>query len=241
MLFISPHLFSLLRVTAKHLACDFESGFCGWEPFLTEDSHWKLMKGLNNGEHHFPAADHTANINHGSFIYLEAQRSPGVAKLGSPVLTKLLTASTPCQVQFWYHLSQHSNLSVFTRTSLDGNLQKQGKIIRFSESQWSHAKIDLIAEAGESTLPFQLILEATVLSSNATVALDDISVSQECEVSYKSLPRTSTQSKLFGGIGAERCDKNLSSPIIRVTADTPRMKDSLMREKHNKFVYQSFT
>ena len=60
------------------------------------------------------------------------------------------------QVQFWYHLSQHSNLSVFTRTSLDGNLQKQGKIIRFSESQWSHAKIDLIAEAGESTLPFQV-------------------------------------------------------------------------------------
>nr|XP_054526260.1 MAM and LDL-receptor class A domain-containing protein 1-like [Pan troglodytes]XP_054526261.1 MAM and LDL-receptor class A domain-containing protein 1-like [Pan troglodytes] len=183
------------KVPAKHLACDFESGFCGWEPFLTEDSHWKLMKGLNNGEHHFPAADHTANINHGSFIYLEAQRPPGVAKLGSPVLTKLLTASTPCQVQFWYHLSQHSNLSVFTRTSLDGNLQKQGKIIRFSESQWSHAKIDLIAEAGESTLPFQLILEATVLSSNATVALDDISVSQKCEISYKSLPRTSTQSK----------------------------------------------
>ncbi|XP_054221717.1 MAM and LDL-receptor class A domain-containing protein 1 isoform X8 [Homo sapiens] len=190
---------------SKHLTCDFESGFCGWEPFLTEDSHWKLMKGLNNGEHHFPAADHTANINHGSFIYLEAQRSPGVAKLGSPVLTKLLTASTPCQVQFWYHLSQHSNLSVFTRTSLDGNLQKQGKIIRFSESQWSHAKIDLIAEAGESTLPFQLILEATVLSSNATVALDDISVSQECEISYKSLPRTSTQSKF------SKCDFEANS------------------------------
>ncbi|XP_017724713.1 PREDICTED: MAM and LDL-receptor class A domain-containing protein 1 isoform X2 [Rhinopithecus bieti] len=179
---------------SKHLTCDFESGFCGWERFLTEDSHWKLMKGLNTGEHHFPAADHTANITHGSFIYLEAQHSPGVAKLGSPVLTKLLTASNPCQVQFWYHLSQHSHLSVFTRTSLDGNLQKQGKIIGFSESQWSHAKIDLIAKAGESTLPFQLILEATVFSSNATVALDDISVSQECEISYKSLPRTSTQS-----------------------------------------------
>lgn len=61
--FSSP--FSLPRVTAKHLTCDFESGFCGWERFLTEDSHWKLMKGLNSGEHHFPAADHTANINHG--------------------------------------------------------------------------------------------------------------------------------------------------------------------------------
>ncbi|KAL0627585.1 MAM and LDL-receptor class A domain-containing protein 1, partial [Plecturocebus cupreus] len=139
----------------KHLTCDFESSFCGWEPFLTEDSQWKLVKGLNNGEYHFPAADHTANINHGSFIYLEAQQSPGVAKLGSPVLTKLLTASTPCQVQFWYYLSQHSHLSVFTRTSLDGNLQKQGKTIRSSESQWSHAKIDLIAKAEESALPFQ--------------------------------------------------------------------------------------
>nr|XP_008000626.2 MAM and LDL-receptor class A domain-containing protein 1 [Chlorocebus sabaeus] len=190
---------------AKHLTCDFESGFCGWERFLTEESHWKLMKGLNSGEHHFPAADHTANINHGSFIYLEAQHSPGVAKLGSPVLTKLLTASNPCQVQFWYHLSQHSHLSVFTRTSLDGNLQKQGKIIRFSESQWNHAKIDLIAKAGESTLPFQLILEATVFSSNATVALDDISVSQECEISYKSLPRTSTQSKF------SKCDFEANS------------------------------
>ena len=38
-------------------------------------------------------------------------------------------------------------------------------------------------------------MEATVLSSNATVALDDISVSQECEISYKTLPGTSVQSK----------------------------------------------
>lgn len=38
-------------------------------------------------------------------------------------------------------------------------------------------------------------MEATVLSSNATVALDDISVSQECEISYKTFPGTSVQSK----------------------------------------------
>ncbi|KAF5928872.1 hypothetical protein HPG69_012444 [Diceros bicornis minor] len=190
-------------------------------------------------------------------------------------------------VRFWYHLSQHSHLSVFTRTSLDGNLQKQGDLIGISESKWRRAKIDLYAKAGESTLPFQflfcfavqtettlyylghmnqfifirscysflkqsikepkseyagrvflwksfsrfcrckkwwnsnrimrvinkkenklypslfrvledgtdLILEATILSSNATVALDDITISQECEISYKSLPGTSIQNK----------------------------------------------
>ncbi|XP_012516348.1 PREDICTED: MAM and LDL-receptor class A domain-containing protein 1 [Propithecus coquereli] len=180
---------------SNHLTCDFESGLCGWEPFLTEDSHWEMVRRLNNTEYSFPKADHIANINHGSFIYVEAHEFPGVAKLGSPILTKLLTASTPCQVQFSYCLSQHSHLSVFTRTSLNGNLEKQGEIIGFSDSQWSQVQIDLHAKVGESTLPFQVILEATILSSNATVALDNISISQECEISYKSLPDTSIQNK----------------------------------------------
>ncbi|TEA26074.1 hypothetical protein DBR06_SOUSAS2210043, partial [Sousa chinensis] len=182
---------------SNHVRCGFESGFCGWEPFLTEeDSHWEFVKRLTSVDRHLPDAENTTNTNHGVFIYLGAHRSPAVAKLGSPVLTKSLNASTPCQVQFWYRLSQHSHLSVFTRTSLDGDLQKQGDLIRVSKSQWRQAKIDLFAKAGESTLPFQLILEATVLSSHATVALDDISVSQECEISYKTLPSTSVQSKV---------------------------------------------
>lgn len=38
-------------------------------------------------------------------------------------------------------------------------------------------------------------MEATVLSPNDTVALDDISISQECEISNKSLPGTSILKK----------------------------------------------
>ncbi|XP_053429225.1 MAM and LDL-receptor class A domain-containing protein 1 [Nycticebus coucang] len=182
-----------LATCSNHLTCDFESGFCGWEPFPSEDSHWEMVKGLSNGEDHLPKADHMENVNHGSFIYVEARRSPVVAKLGSPILTQLLSASAPCQVRFWHHLAEHSSLSVFTRTSLEGKVQKQGEITGFSDSQWSRAKINLCAKAGESTLPFQLILEATILSSNATVALDDISISQECEITYQSLPGTSIQ------------------------------------------------
>uniref|UniRef100_A0A8B7TQJ1 MAM and LDL-receptor class A domain-containing protein 1-like n=1 Tax=Castor canadensis TaxID=51338 RepID=A0A8B7TQJ1_CASCN len=181
------------ETSSNYLTCDFESGFCGWEPFLREDSHWELVKGLNNGDVPFPNADHTTNTDNGSFISFWARKSPGMARLGSPVLTKLLTASAPCQVQFWYYLSEHSYLSVFTRTSLDGKWQMQGEVIGFSESHWSQAKINLYSEAGECTLPFQLILEATVTESNATVAVDDISVSQGCEISYELLPGAKIQ------------------------------------------------
>ena len=58
-------LFSFLSITASHLRCDFESGFCGWEPFLTEDSHWEFMKGLPSADHHLPDAEHPTNTNHG--------------------------------------------------------------------------------------------------------------------------------------------------------------------------------
>lgn len=65
---MSPYLFPFPCITANHLLCDFESGFCGWEPFLTEDSHWEFVKGLPSGENHLPEADHPANTNHGKTL-----------------------------------------------------------------------------------------------------------------------------------------------------------------------------
>lgn len=64
------------------------------------------------------------------------------------------------QVLFWYHLSEHSSLSVFTRTSLKGSLLKQGEVTRFPETQWRQAKVDLHADAEESTFPFQVSMLA---------------------------------------------------------------------------------
>ncbi|KAM5235404.1 MAM and LDL-receptor class A domain-containing protein 1 [Ctenodactylus gundi] len=211
-------------VCSNPVTCDFESGFCGWEPFLTEDSHWELVKGLTPGQQPFPKAGNPENLNHGSFIYFGAHPSLAVAKLGSPVLMKWYPDSSPCRVQFWYHLSEHSLLSVFTRTSVDGNWQKQGEIFGTSDSQWSLAEIHLYEKAGKAALPFQLVLEATVLSLNATVAVDDISISRECAVSHKSLPATSIGSKVsscdfeadscswFEAIGGDHFDWIWSSP-----------------------------
>ncbi|XP_051007238.1 MAM and LDL-receptor class A domain-containing protein 1 [Acomys russatus] len=208
----------------SHLTWDFKSGFCGWEPFPTEESRWEVaVEGQSSGEHLLPQAGHTAGTSHDSFIYFGPQKSTGVAGVGSPILTKSPTASTPCQVRFWYRLSEHSRLSVFTRTSLDGSLLKQSEVTQVMGSRWSQAEIVLHEKAGESSLPFQLILEATVLSSNATVAVDDISISQECEISYKSLRSTSIQKVAdcdfeanscgwFEASGADHFDWMWSSP-----------------------------
>ena len=65
LLLLYSRLFSFLSITASHLRCDFESGFCGWEPFLTEDSHWEFMKELPSADHHLPDAEHPTNTNHG--------------------------------------------------------------------------------------------------------------------------------------------------------------------------------
>lgn len=49
-------MFPFPYITVSHLTWDFESGFCGWEPFSTEDSHWEVMDGLSIEEHPFPGA-----------------------------------------------------------------------------------------------------------------------------------------------------------------------------------------
>ncbi|XP_077010524.1 MAM and LDL-receptor class A domain-containing protein 1 isoform X2 [Tamandua tetradactyla] len=175
--------------------CDFAPGACSWRPLFPEDAGWAVAEGKAREGQPLPRPNRTAPADPGSFIYFRAHQPPRVASLGGPTLTRLLTTSTPCQVWFWYRLSQHSSLSVFTRTSLDGKWQKQGQLIGASEPQWGQAKIPLHAKPGESALLFQIILEANVLSSNGTVALDDISLSQECEISNKSLPGTSIQNQ----------------------------------------------
>jgi len=44
-------------------------------------------------------------------------------------------------------------------------------------------------------LSLQIILRATILTTNATVAVDDISITEECGVVNKSLPGVSQESK----------------------------------------------
>lgn len=63
-------VFPSSHMTASHLTWDFESGFCGWEPFPTEDFHWEVVGGLSSGEHLFPEAGHTTSIQQGMALSL---------------------------------------------------------------------------------------------------------------------------------------------------------------------------
>uniref|UniRef100_A0A8D0L2N4 MAM and LDL receptor class A domain containing 1 n=1 Tax=Sphenodon punctatus TaxID=8508 RepID=A0A8D0L2N4_SPHPU len=90
-------------------------------------------------------------------------------------------------MRFWYQLSPQSQLSVFMRIVPDGDLQRLGDITEFSEMQWTKADILIQRSIQEQMAgPFQIILRATALAANSTVAVDDISITRECGITYKS-------------------------------------------------------
>ncbi|XP_036616414.1 MAM and LDL-receptor class A domain-containing protein 1, partial [Trichosurus vulpecula] len=221
---------------SNYTMCNFESDFCDWKPLWTKESPWKISKGLTFREFALPRTDHTTKSEYGSFIYFGAGLHPGVSHLGGPFLTALHPASASCQVRFWYYLSQNSQLSVFTRTSVDSELQKQGDLLEFPKSQWTQANIPVHSMSGESFLPFQLILQATVFSKNATAAVDDISITPDCGISLKPLSNTNIKRKgeetvaqpgscEVGFVPCEDASCILSSKVCDFTPDCPNGTD----------------
>ncbi|CAM4599204.1 unnamed protein product [Lepidochelys kempii] len=189
---------------SNYTTCNFESGFCGWKPLNPEDAKWNIIKGETSNDTKLPNRDHTTNSELGSFIYFggspQASMKPVISRLGSPVITKLSFDSVHCQIIFWYQLSQDSQLSVFKRTVLGEDLQKLGNMTGLSKRQWTKANILIESKPEEMSPPFQIILQATALSEDATVAIDDISITTECGTAYKSFSNTSQESK------AAKCD-----------------------------------
>uniref|UniRef100_A0A7M4FXD0 MAM and LDL receptor class A domain containing 1 n=1 Tax=Crocodylus porosus TaxID=8502 RepID=A0A7M4FXD0_CROPO len=193
-------------VCLNYTLCDFESDFCGWKPLSTEDMEWNRVKGQTSSNVSLPNRDHTTNDAHGSFIYfggsLLTNTTQIISNLRSPILTRLSSEPAQCQVlmRFWYQLSQDSQLSVFKRTVLDGEIQNLSVISGLSTMQWTKATILIGSASEEMPTPFQIILQAIVLSKNATVAIDDISVTAECGVTYEPLTDSIKGSK------AAKCD-----------------------------------
>uniref|UniRef100_A0A669QU29 MAM and LDL receptor class A domain containing 1 n=1 Tax=Phasianus colchicus TaxID=9054 RepID=A0A669QU29_PHACC len=89
------------------------------------------------------------------------------------------------QVRFWYWLSQDSQLSVF-RTALNGSLEKMCDILGLPEMEWTKASIQV-----DSAIIFQ----ATIRAANASVAIDNISITKECEVENISLSAIKSENK----------------------------------------------
>uniref|UniRef100_A0A670JGF2 MAM and LDL receptor class A domain containing 1 n=1 Tax=Podarcis muralis TaxID=64176 RepID=A0A670JGF2_PODMU len=181
---------------ANYTLCDFESDLCEWKTLNTKDVQWKIMKAQTSGDSLLPGTDHTTSSNKGTFIYVtgspEANTKPIISHLSSPVFTKLPSDALYCQMRFWYQLSQDSQLSVFLRTPVDGDLQSLHNSKPFkSTMQWTKANVLLRNITGDEIVgPFQIILQATVQSTKAFVAVDDISITKACRTNYKSFSST---------------------------------------------------
>ncbi|XP_051465140.1 MAM and LDL-receptor class A domain-containing protein 1 [Apus apus] len=177
---------------SNYTRCDFESDFCGWNSLSLHDADWNMMSEQALLDRRLTGRGHTTNTGHGTFIYFSGSHQPNtktsVSHLGSPFLVKP-SPGFSCQVRFWYWLSQDSQLSVFKRSTRSGSLEKLCDISGFPEMQWT--KVNIPVESAAEDIPFQIILRATTLKTNATVAVDDISITEECGVVNKSLPGTS--------------------------------------------------
>ncbi|XP_033367551.1 MAM and LDL-receptor class A domain-containing protein 1 [Parus major] len=180
---------------SNYTLCDFETDLCGWKPLSRGDADWNIMKEQAPLDRELPGRDHTNAMGHGAFIYFSGshQRSTKMATshLGSPFLVKLPPGLSCCQVRFWYRLSQDSQLSVFKRTALNGSLEKLRDISGLPEMNWT--KVNIPVESTAEELPFQIILRGTILTTNATVAIDDISITEECVVVNRSPPGVSQE------------------------------------------------
>ncbi|XP_066047695.1 MAM and LDL-receptor class A domain-containing protein 1 [Chamaea fasciata] len=182
---------------SNYTFCDFETDLCGWKPLSKGDAGWNIMKEQASLDRELPGRGHTNNMGQGAFICLSGSHQKStkmaVSHLGSPFLVKLTPGLSHCQVKFWYRLSQDSQLSVFKRTALNGSLEKLRDISGLPEMNWT--KVNIPVESVTEKLPFQIILQGTILTTNATVAIDDISITEECVVVNRSLPGVSQESE----------------------------------------------
>ncbi|XP_032545476.1 MAM and LDL-receptor class A domain-containing protein 1 [Chiroxiphia lanceolata] len=182
---------------SNYTLCDFETDLCGWRPLSRGDADWNIMKEQAPLDRKLPGSGHTTKTRHGAFIYFSGSHQTNtkvaMSHLESPFLVKPSSGLSCCQVRFWYRLSQGSQLSVFKRTALDGSLEKLCDISGSPEMKWT--KGNILVESATEELPFQIILRGTILTTNATVAIDDISITEECVVVNRSLPDVNQESE----------------------------------------------
>ncbi|XP_067863191.1 MAM and LDL-receptor class A domain-containing protein 1 [Heptranchias perlo] len=186
-------------VCSNYTLCNFESSFCEWKQLTSDGPVWVRGQGQTSSGSGLPNTDHTTNTNQGKFIYFKAtsqHKAENTIQLGSPVLKNQLIKDFPCQIRFWYQMSEGANMSVYTRTSAGGHIKRITELTTPTSRGWTKLEIPLEPSAAEIMLPFQIILHGSVLAiPNAFFAIDDISLTPGCIVSITMLPNSTTERK----------------------------------------------
>ena len=146
---------------------------------------WKLTHGTSSTYSTGPKFDHTWANSTGFYALLDSAY-PAVPTTKAWLLTKpIVSTSHGCELRFHYHMygTGMGSLAVFQRTMVDGPLQQ----IWYLEGQqgdiWLRGSVML-----ESAQNFQLIFEGIIGNSFSNIAIDDISLSPECQLSDEQLP-----------------------------------------------------
>ncbi|XP_069770768.1 MAM and LDL-receptor class A domain-containing protein 1 [Narcine bancroftii] len=182
-------------VCSKYTSCSFESNFCEWQQLTSDGAVWVRGDGLTSG---LPIRDHTTNSDQGIFLYFKAtsdHKATNIIQLSSPVLKHLLTNDLPCQVRFWYQMSEAANMSIYIRTTA-GNMGIAATLTEPSITGWTKLEIPVKPSATETTTPFQIIIQGIVLGiPNAFIAIDDVSLTPSCTVSNTMVQASITEYK----------------------------------------------
>ncbi|XP_038638510.1 apical endosomal glycoprotein [Scyliorhinus canicula] len=161
------------------ISCNFETDFCEWEQNASNVLQWIRDNGHDEKlPYHGPKYDHTLN---GKGFYLFVNNTSAEVKDQRARLTSFPQTSTSANqcFSFWYHMygPQIGTLSLkvlqqgqneellWTRTGTHGNEWRRG--FHTIPPQNKH---------------FQLIFEATLISSTGDISIDDVNVvGGECE------------------------------------------------------------
>ncbi|XP_043546352.1 MAM and LDL-receptor class A domain-containing protein 1 isoform X2 [Chiloscyllium plagiosum] len=186
-------------VCANYTLCNFESGFCEWMQLPSNGSVWVRGQGRTSSGLGLSITDHTTNTSQGMFIYFKAtseHKSTHMIQLGIPVLKNQLVDGLPCQLRIWYQITEGANMSVYIKTTAGGQMKKAADLTTPTNKEWAKVEISVEAHGAETMVPFQFLLQGSVLGMpNAFIALDDMSLTPGCVVSNAMLPTAFTEHK----------------------------------------------
>ncbi|XP_073437949.1 MAM and LDL-receptor class A domain-containing protein 1 [Dendrobates tinctorius] len=165
-----------LTISKNLNTCDFETGFCDWEPLNSNGLDWKITTGNIYSDIN---KDHTTNGENGHFIYFRANSINGESTASSQLKSNFLvkpSAESQCQIQFWYQMWGSSKISIFIKT-FNQELELLLEVTDSTGDNWTKVSLPIKSNSLDTA---QIILEATHYSPQALVAIDDIGLSIHC-------------------------------------------------------------
>ncbi|XP_072014819.1 MAM and LDL-receptor class A domain-containing protein 2-like [Amphiura filiformis] len=153
--------------------CDFETDLCSWTNEPTRDNiDWLRTQGGTDSTGTGPKNDHTTGTALGYYIFIETSTSGFKPGDTAWLVSEHLQPRTQGCLFFWYHMYGASigNLNVYFLYA-SGNPILKWNLRGNQGDNWLLGKLDLVSDDD-----FQIVMEATYVSTTGDIALDDLDI-----------------------------------------------------------------